>query len=70
MAALNKIQLASEMFVEAHARYTSARRDIDYVTSILLSGAVVGIVSPLLKEQGGHTMHELLTRIGNLLISQ
>jgi hypothetical protein len=67
MAALNKIQLASEMFVEAHARYTSARRDIDYVTSILLSGAVVGIVSPLLKEQGGHTMHELLTRIGNLI---
>lgn len=56
------------MFVEAHNRYTSARRDIDYITSILLSGAVVGIISPLLKEQGGHTMHELLTRIGKLIV--
>jgi hypothetical protein len=59
--------MASEMFVEAHDRYTNARRHIDYVTSILLSGAVVGIVSPLLKEQGGHSMHELLARIGNLI---
>lgn len=40
---------------------------MDYINSILLSGAVVGIVSPLLKEQGGHTMHELLARIGNLI---
>ncbi len=55
------------MFVEAHNRYTSACRDIDYITSILLSGAVVGIISTLLKEQGGHTMHELLTRIGKLI---
>jgi hypothetical protein len=47
--------------------YINARRDIDYVTSILLSGAVIGIVSPLLKEQGGHTMHELLSRIANLI---
>jgi hypothetical protein len=67
VAAFNKIQLASEMLVEAHGRYTSACRDIDYITSILLSGAVVGIVSPLLKEQAGHTMHELLTRIVNLI---
>ena len=67
MTTFNKIRLASEMFVEAHDRYTSAHRDIDYITSILLSGAVVGIVSPLLKEQGGHTMHELLVRIGNLI---
>jgi hypothetical protein len=67
VATFNKIRLASEMFVEAHDRYTNAHRDIDYVTSILLSGAVVGIVSPLLKEQGGHSMHELLARIGNLI---
>jgi hypothetical protein len=28
---------------------------------------VVGIVSPLLKEQGGHTFHSLLTRISNAI---
>jgi len=55
------------MFVEAHERYSSATRDIDYIVSIVLSGAVVGIVSPLLKEQGGHTAHSLLARIGNLI---
>jgi len=67
MAAFNKIQLASDMFVEAHARYTNATRDIDYIVSILLSGAIGGIISPLLEEQGGHTMHELLARIGNAI---
>ena len=64
---LNKVQVAAQMFVEAHERYTSATRDIDYIVSIVLSGAVVGIVSPLLKEQGGHTAHSLLARIGNLI---
>jgi hypothetical protein len=49
--------------MEAHNVYINARRDIDYVTSILLSGAVIGIVSPLLKEQGRHTMHELQSKI-------
>lgn len=67
MAAFNKIQLASEMFVEAHARYTNATRDIDYIVSILLSGAIGGIISPLLKEQGGHSMHELFTGISNAI---
>ena len=55
------------MFVEAHERYMKATRDIDYVVSIVLSGAVVGIVSPLLKEQGGHTTHSLLARIDSLI---
>lgn len=63
----NKIQIASKMFVEAHNRYLGAKEDIDYISSILLSGAVVGIISPLLKEQGGHTTHELLARISNLI---
>jgi hypothetical protein len=67
MTGFNKIQLASDMFVEAHACYTNATRDIDYIMSILLSGAIVGIINPLLKEQGGHTMHELLARISNAI---
>lgn len=46
MATLNKIQVASEMFVEAHSRYINAIHDIDYITSILLSGAVIGMANP------------------------
>jgi hypothetical protein len=65
MKMYNKIQVASDMFVEAHNRYTSPKNEIDNIVSILLSGAVVGIISPLLKEQGGHTEHELLSRISN-----
>jgi hypothetical protein len=66
MATLDKIRVASEMFVEAHTRYITASRDIDYITSILLSGAVIGIIGPLLKEQGARTTHELLVRIANV----
>lgn len=65
MASFNKLLVASEMFAEAHERYTNARSDIDYVTSILLSGAVLGIIAPLLKEQGGHSTHSILARVGN-----
>ncbi len=64
---LNKIEVASQMFLEAHDRFRSATREIDYVISIVLSGAVVGIVSPILKEQGGHTAHSLLARISNVI---
>jgi hypothetical protein len=68
MNTLNKVEVASQLFVEAHDRYTSAAAtDIDYIVSIVLCGAVVGVVSPLLKEQGGHTAHSLLARIGNLI---
>lgn len=67
MATHNKIALASEMFLEAHRRFKSATRDIDYVVSIVMSGSVMGIVSPLLAEQGGHTIHSLLARITTML---
>jgi hypothetical protein len=67
VATYNKIVVASLMFVEADARYTNARSDTDYVASILMPGAVVGIVGPLLKEQGQRTMHQLLARIGELV---
>jgi len=67
MTIFNKIQVAAEMFLEAHQRYTTASRDIDYITSVMLSGAVVGIVSPLLTEQGGHSTHSLLSRISNAI---
>lgn len=65
MASFNKIEIAAEMLVESHDRYLLAGLDIDYIVSILLSGAVIGIVGPLLEEQGGHTTHSLLARISN-----
>lgn len=67
MGTFNKIQIAAEMFLEAHLRYTTASRDIDYITSLMLSGAVVGMISPLLTEQGGHSRHSLLARISNAI---
>lgn len=67
MATFNKIKVAAEMFIEAHIRYTAATRDIDYITSIMLSGAVIGIIGPLLAEQGGHPTHSLLARFANAI---
>jgi len=66
MAAYNKIILASEMFIESHERFLSATRDVDYVISLMLSGAVVGIVAPLLNEQGKPSMHQLLARLSDI----
>jgi hypothetical protein len=70
MSKYNKIVLASKMFIEAHNKFDSAKSEMDYVSSILLSGAVVGIVAPLLEEQGGHPMHEILARISNVMVSE
>lgn len=67
MKTFNKIQIASLMFVEAHNRYVEAEQEIDYIVSILLSGALVGIIGPLVKEQGGQTRHEILGRIMNAI---
>lgn len=67
MVKLNKIVVASEMYVEAHNRFSNANSDIDYITSILLSGSIIGIVGELLKEQGGKTTHQNLARMSNFL---
>lgn len=67
MASLHKIELASEMFLEADRRFREAAGDVDYVVSLLLSGAVAGIVGPLLEEQGGKSSHTNLARIATLL---
>lgn len=65
MATLNKITVASEMFMEARVRFLKASCDIDYVVSIMMSGSVIGMVGPLLTEQGGYTSHSILVRISN-----
>ena len=70
MIRYNKIVIASKMFVEAHKLFVNAKSEMDYVSSILLSGAVVGIIAPLLEEQGGHPMHEILARICNVMAEE
>lgn len=70
MKKYNKIVIASEMFERAHDQFVSAKSEVDYTSALLLAGAVVGIIAPLLAEQGGHPMHNLLARIGNLISDQ
>ncbi|MDJ0807490.1 MAG: hypothetical protein QNJ78_11730 [Gammaproteobacteria bacterium] len=65
MKAYNKIVVASQLFERAHDMFESAESDTDYACSRLIAGAVVGIIAPVLKEQGGHPMHDLLARIAN-----
>jgi len=67
MPTLRKLPLAASMLMEAHERYTSPRSETDLLTSIVLSGAVLGIISPLLKEQGGSTYHAQLSKLAKLL---
>ena len=50
MSQYNKIVVASEMFERSHEVFETAKSDMDYITSIMLSGAVIGIVAPLLLE--------------------
>lgn len=65
MKTYNKIVVASELFERAHDMFESAETDTDYACSLLVSGAVVGIIAPILEEQEGHPMHNLLARIAN-----
>ncbi len=67
MKKYNKIVIASEMFERAHDLFISAKSEMDYASSLLLAGAVVGIIAPLLAEQGGHPTHDLLASIGNAI---
>jgi hypothetical protein len=63
----NKIMLAADMFVEAHDRFANAKRPVDFIASLLLSGAVAGIVAPLLNEQGKRSAHQLLAALSNVV---
>jgi len=47
---INKLELAGQLLVEAVTTYRSGERNVDFAKSILMAGAVVEIVSPLLKE--------------------
>jgi hypothetical protein len=46
----DKILLAGELLVEAAKTYRSGEKNVDFAKSILLAGAVIGIISPCLEE--------------------
>ena len=47
----NKLLLASDLLVESAKIYRSAIVNVDFAKSILLAGAVSGIIEPLLREK-------------------
>ena len=67
MSEYNKIIVASSMLLEASTIFDGASSEMDFITSILLSGAVIGIIAPLLSELGGYPTHEILARIADTL---
>ncbi|MCK7595630.1 hypothetical protein [Pseudomarimonas salicorniae] len=67
MPTYRKVHLAALMLLEADTRFSQGRSDEDFLAAIVLSGAVLGIVSPLLKEHGGHSYHSILAEISGIL---
>ncbi|TJY55903.1 hypothetical protein E4T66_20150 [Sinimarinibacterium sp. CAU 1509] len=59
----NKILLAGELLVDAEKTYRSGETDGEFAKSILLAGAVIGIVAPLLEEQKIKSSHVQLAEM-------
>lgn len=59
----NKIQLAGGLLVEAVRTYRSGAGNIDFAKSILLAGAVIGVVAPCLEEQDEKSSHIQLAEV-------
>ncbi|MDI1349695.1 hypothetical protein [Aquabacterium sp.] len=70
----NKISLAGELLVEAIKIYRHGETNIDFSKSILLAGAVIGIVAPYLEELGIKPtqirLAELATSLRNIDLEQ
>lgn len=66
-AKVHKIDVAARLFLAAHERFTEATGDDDYIVTIVLSGASVGIVAPLLEEQGGNSTHSILAMLSKFV---
>ncbi|MGH8491875.1 MAG: hypothetical protein ACRERR_02035 [Moraxellaceae bacterium] len=49
---LSKLKVAADMIVASHTEYCNAKCDMNYIKSILLSGAAIGILHPYLVEKG------------------
>lgn len=65
----NKIDLAKEMLIEARKIYDSATNQMDHIKTILLSGAVLGIIVPLLKEKDIETSHDFKVDMLNYIFN-
>jgi hypothetical protein len=59
----NKLLLASELLVESANTYRTASSDVDFAKSILIAGAVTGIIEPLLKESGTEPAQTQLAKL-------
>lgn len=59
----NKILLAGELLVDAAKNYRSGVENIDFAKSILLAGAVIGIVAPCLEDIGVKSTHRRLAEL-------
>ncbi|MCK6436265.1 hypothetical protein [Rivihabitans pingtungensis] len=70
MHTYNKIYLAGEMLVESVRVYRAARRRVEFISAILLAGAVIGIIAPCVEELGGqasdHDFVDLLVAMKKL----
>ncbi|EJL6492804.1 hypothetical protein ACUULL_003544 [Vibrio cholerae] len=54
----DKRLIAADMLEEAINKFKMAKTDLDYIQSILLAGASIGITNPLLSEKQKQTAHE------------
>lgn len=54
----DKRLIAADMLEEAINKFKTAESDLDYIQSILLAGASIGITNPLLSENQRQTAHE------------
>lgn len=54
----DKRLIAADMLEEAINKFKTAKNDLDYIQSILLAGASIGITNPLLSENQKQTAHE------------
>lgn len=54
----DKRLIAADMLEEAINKFKMAKNDLDYIQSILLAGASIGITNPLLSESQKKTAHE------------
>ncbi|AXV67080.1 hypothetical protein D0907_17295 (plasmid) [Pseudoalteromonas lipolytica] len=54
----DKRLIAADMLEEAISKFKTATSDLDYIQSILLAGASIGITNPLLSEHQKQTAHE------------
>lgn len=62
----HKLDLAADMLIDADSRLRREATTLDYVTVILLAGAVANIIIPLLKEAGVKPAREIFANLTNM----